>query len=184
MNGIICAVLSVFMCLVIHSLISLFRKDKIKYHSPMGKLLFLAKQIMVVWLCGLPVFIYLFHWSYQDKFLENFDKINITLFHLAYGVILFWMLFFLYLTLYYLVDRSVSTTLMIKIESSLDKKLTIEEIRNVYDIDKKYRDEISGMLAGGFIIKSGEYYKNTFKGSCFAKIANFFKIAYKLGPGG
>lgn len=150
----------------------------------MRKLLFLAKQIMVVWLCGLPVFIYLFYLSYQQKISDNFDKINITLFHLAYGVVLLWMFFFLYLTLYYVVDRSVSSTLMIKIEKSPDKKLTIEEIRNVYDIDKKYRDEISGMLEGGFIIKDGEYYRNTFKGSCIAKIVNFFKTVYKLGPGG
>lgn len=74
---------------------------------------------------------------------------------------------------------------MIKVENSPDKRLTSEQIEEVYDIDKKYLDEFKGMLQGKFITEiTGGYFSNTTKGRLYAHLARFLKEYFKLGPGG
>lgn len=90
----------------------------------------------------------------------------------------------MYLTVYYVVDRSVSSRLMIEIENSPQTKLTLQEIKKFYDPDAKYSNEIKGMCEGGFIKKEGEYFSNSLKASIFAQCAIWYKKIFKLGEGG
>lgn len=94
------------------------------------------------------------------------------------------MLFFIYLTFYYVVDRSVSTRIMMEIENASEKRLSFEDIKKVYDVDTKYINELTGMEQGGFIKKDGEYYSNTSKGRVVAIVTAWYKKAFRLGEGG
>ena len=100
-----------------------------------------------------------------------------------YGIVLYSFCSFIYLSFYYFVNRSVSATILEIIEFS-PKKLTSDEIKEIYNIEKKYQNELRGMLEGRFIIKEGDYYRNSFKGKLFARIAKLTKDYLKLGPGG
>jgi len=101
-----------------------------------------------------------------------------------YGIVLFLIFFFIYLTFYYVVDRSVSSRLMIEIDNAPGKKLTFDQIKSVYDEDTKYANEIQGMLDGGFIREKEGYYSCTPKGLIFAGCASWYKKAFRLGKGG
>ena len=89
-----------------------------------------------------------------------------------------------YLTFYYFVDRSVSATLLEIIEKSPPEGLTSGDVKRIYDTERKYQRELNGMLEGRFIIKEGNYYRNSLKGRIYARIARLTKSLLKLGPGG
>jgi len=101
-----------------------------------------------------------------------------------YGMVLYIFLCFLYLTFYYFINRSVSATILEIIDESAQGQLSLEEIKAVYSVEKKYQAELKGMLEGGFIVEGSGYYRATLKGRLFAAIAKFTKAYLKLGPGG
>jgi hypothetical protein len=102
-----------------------------------------------------------------------------------YSLALFFSFFFIYLTFYYILDRSVSSRMMMEIETSPGKKLTVKEMKERYGIDQKYSINLEGMMQGKFIKKddSGKFFC-TAKGAFVANVSSFFKKALKLGVGG
>jgi hypothetical protein len=114
------------------------------------------------------------------------DKLSAMLgvFAFIYGIVFYLILSFIYLALYYLVDRSVSATILEIIDNSPERKLTCDEIKKIYSVENKYQTELKGMLEGGFIIKELDYYKNSLKGSIYARIVRRMKAFFKLGAGG
>jgi len=130
----------------------------------------------------LAVFYKIFESSGIDALLEASSEGPIA--YLVYGLMLFFYLFLLYLTFYYVIDRSVSSRIMIEIEKSQAKEMRFEELIRIYSIDTKYKDQIDGMLGGGFIKEEAGKYKCTLKGFLVAKVAYFFKKMLRLGVGG
>jgi len=104
--------------------------------------------------------------------------------YLGYGITLFFYLFFTYLTFYYIVDRSVSSKIMIELEKAPKKEMDFSELIKTYSLEKKYTDQINGMLEGGFIVEVDKRYRCTTKGLLVATIARFFKEMLRLGRGG
>jgi hypothetical protein len=96
----------------------------------------------------------------------------------------FLALFFVYLTFYYVVDRSVSTRIMIEIDNTKDKRLKFEDLKAVYKPDTKYANELKGMAEGGFVRQDGLYYYNTPKGAAVGRLTAFYKKVFRLGKGG
>lgn len=102
----------------------------------------------------------------------------------ANGAVLYILVFLGYAQFYFLVDRGVSARIMVEIEQSPEKRLRVEEIHERYDPKKMQTRRLYDMLYGGYMIKEGEYYKNTKKGELHARIFRFCKTYLHLYPGG
>lgn len=100
------------------------------------------------------------------------------------GALIYAFLYFSYAQFYFLIDRSVSARIMIEIEQSTEKCLRIEEIHQRYDPKGMQIRRLNDMLYGGYVIKEGDYYKNTKKGELHARIFRFCKKYLHLYPGG
>jgi len=181
MSGIAAAVCTSIVCFLIHLMIISTGMIKINPEWCIKKLKHHAQLLLVIWIMCLPLFLKLdsvFKYSFGEIIPEG------NIFYLSYGILFFLMAFFIYLTFYYVVDRSVSTRLMIEIDNSQEKKLGFEEIMKVYNLDTKYINELQGMIDGGFVEKKGQYYSNTLKGTLVAKCTAFYKHLFRLGKGG
>lgn len=142
-----------------------------------------AKLLLCIWAFSFFVYTLIFFIPIE-KFSTLVNKSNFMAvsedFGFIYGIGLYLILSFLYLTFYYLIDRSVSATILEIIDKAPAGRLSLDEVKKIYNIDKKYQSELSGMLEGGFIVKEQDYYKNSSKGSLYAKIAHFIKSLLKL----
>ncbi len=157
---------------------------RIKPDLRMRKYIQHAVLLFIIWVVELPIFGLIFR-SFRKGGIPALDFVSSpAFFNYINGIVFFAILFFLYLAVYYVVDRSVSSRLMIEIERSPGKRLTFEKIREVYDPDKKYANELKGMIQGGFVRKQDDYYENTVKGAIFASCAKYYKRVFKLGKGG
>lgn len=100
------------------------------------------------------------------------------------GLMFYVFLFLGYCQFYFIVDRSISVRIMIELENSPKKQLTVEEIKKVYDFDRVLSRRLKHMVDGKYIIENSSYYKNTKKGRMEARIFKFLKEYLNLGPGG
>lgn len=184
-KGILLAVFCSFICLLLHIIVSFFRLGRRKDEPLIFELNRQTKLLLFIWLVTFSIYVLLFFFPIQAmNIVINVSEKVITGISFIYGIIFYTILSFMYLTVYYFVDRSVSATLLEIIENSAGKKLTQNEIKNIYSLENKYQTELTGMLEGRFIIKDGDCYRNSFKGSLYAKIARLMKGILKLGLGG
>lgn len=162
-----------------------FRLRGPRFRSGARKLLYHALALGAIWLLMLPLF-FLAARLLDGKgfFLLAQGSSAARALCFAYGALVLGMFFFLYLAAYYVVDRSVSSRMMIEIERSSKRRLTLDQLKAVYHIDTKYRDELDGAMQGGFVRKVGERYRCTAKGALLAAAARVAKRVLKLGPGG
>ncbi len=172
-----CSLIAVIFHIIINYLLKIDRKE-----SPIHNIIRQAKLIFVLWIALLPTLLFV---AFNLKPLQidlGFNVLKVL--DYLVGIILFSFLFFIYLSIYYIFDRSVSSEVMIAIENSRNKKLSILEIKRLYRALDKCDNELNGMLEGGFIFEQGGLFKNTLKGAIFAKYASLCKKIYKLGLGG
>lgn len=174
-----------FVSIILHLVISFFRKGRLENEPEIFELSRQWKLLFSLWMIFFLVYASLFFWQ-APAINSLITRVNaiIPALDFIYGIFLYLMLSFMYLSFYYFINRSVSATILELIENSADKKLTEEQIKNLYNIENKYRSEIKGMLDGRFIIQESGYYRNALKGKIFAHLANFMKSYLKLGPGG
>ncbi len=185
LKGILLAICCSFVSLLIHLLISFFRKTRSETEPLICELMRQTRLLAAIWISTFLL--------YAALFFLPLEKINILINRLsgimnvvgfAYGIIVYLFLSFVYLTIYYLTDRSVSATILEIIDSAAQKKLTADEIKNIYDVEKKYQTELKGMLEGRFIIEESDYYRNSLKGRMYASVVRTMKRILRLGPGG
>ena len=182
MTGLVAGVLTGIIFFLIHLFLFGTGIVKINPNWSLKKLKRHAELLMVIWLASIPVYVFLY------RMLDNYEVLTLINktegFQVFYYLILFIMFFFIYLIFYYVVDRSVSTRIMLEIDASPEKRLTFEEIKAVYDLNTKYLNELQGMINGGFIKKDGEYYFNAPKGTIIARATIWYKKVFRLGKGG
>lgn len=186
LKGVFLAFFCSFLLFLIHFIILSLRKKERRYISPVHQLLDITQLLIKIYVGLFVIYTLLFFLIPEDFFLNLIVNYlgSLKIFSFFYGVFLYICLFFFYLIFYFIVDRSVSATIMIEIESSPDKRLTSEQIEKIYNIDKKYLAELEGMLQGKFITEIRGYFSNTIKGRLYAHLAKFLKKYFKLGPGG
>lgn len=179
--ALICSVLSLLM----HLVITLFRKGRPGGEPLIFELMHQAKTITLIWVTLFIIYTRVFFFT-PKAIIVLVDKLNhsFNLIGFVYGIFFYLALSFTYLTFYYVFNRSVSATILEIIEASVDKKLTVEQIKNVYNTDKKYLKELKGMSEGGFIVEENGLYRNSLKGRAYAGLAKFIKRFFKLGAGG
>lgn len=136
--------------------------------------LFLVMYTLAFWLLPLPNWLGIL----------NTQHTWALLFAWANGAALYILVFLGYAQFYFLIDRSVSARIMIEIEESPKKRLRVEEIHQRYDPKSMQTRRLHDMLYGGYVIKEGEYYKNTKKGELHARVFRFCKTYLRLYPGG
>lgn len=184
-RGICLSLICSFGSLFIHLAIGLFKKGRDKNEPLIFELIRQTKLLLVIWSLTFLIYVILFLSPLVGiEILINKSNSIAQVLNFLYGIVFFTILCFMYLTFYYDADRSVSATILEIIENSPRKRLTSDEIKQIYNIEAKYQSELKGMLDGGFIIKESGYYRNTLKGHLYSQIARFMKRYLKLGSGG
>ena len=181
MNEILYVIIIVLIAVIAHCLINFSNKKKI-YRTPVHNILHQARLITMLWVGLLPVLCY---WIITKRpFYFTLTERSSCFIHYLLGVVAFWFMFFVYISVYYIIDRSVSSRIMISIENATDKRMTFGQIKKIYGVEQKYLHELQGMQEGGFIREEDGKYFNTLKGKIFAYYASFFKKVYRVGLGG
>ncbi|MFA6636248.1 MAG: hypothetical protein WCV56_03975 [Candidatus Omnitrophota bacterium] len=188
MAGSIAAVVMVFLAaMIIHCVYSFIIGNRLAFASGVRKLAYHGALSLKIWAILLPAVIFSESWftgsGEFNSFVGTFMSERAVL--VFYGTVLFFSFFFVYLTFYYILDRSVSSRMMMEIERSPERKLSLEELKAFYGAEEKYTQNLEGMLDGGFI-KNGPSgrFLCTPKGAFVAGISHFFKNVLRLGPGG
>lgn len=106
------------------------------------------------------------------------------LFNFFLGLLFYLLLFFGYCQFYFIIDRSISVRVMIEMEKAKDKKLTFEEIKQIYSLDYILSRRLKHMIDSKYIIEQDGAYKNLKKGRNTARLFNFLKNFLQIGEGG
>lgn len=184
-KGILVALFCSSMALALHFSITLFRKGRRVDEAVIFELLRQVKLSLAAWVLTFIFYVILFF--YSPKWIIDLAGGIMRAGELpgyVYGIILYAILCFVYLSVYYIVDRSMSSTLLEIIENSPEGKLSAKQIKQIYGIENKYNSELKGMLEGGFITEESGSYGSSLKGRLYARLARGIKIIFKLGPGG
>lgn len=185
MSQIIACLITAMICVGAHMIFFYLQRRPLQFESPVRKLLYQGKVVLAIWVLFAPlvvVFQNMFEPTGMDRVI--YQGMTGRYASLVFATAFFFYLFFLYLTAYYMVDRSVSSRIMIEIETSPDGTIAFDRLSQAYDVDAKYRDQLNGMLQGGFVVREQDTYKCTMKGLFVARIAYFFKTVLRLGAGG
>lgn len=121
-----------------------------------------------------PVYISLFMLSseqWASKFIASLMPLEIFAF--LNGIFLQFSFFYLCLYLIQILDRSPSTRIMMEIGDSHNKRLSLEQIKEVYSLDRKIYDELEDMVSLGSLKNESGCYTLTKKGKIQMK---FFKL--------
>jgi hypothetical protein len=185
LKGIILASLCYVISLLIHLAVSCFRKGRTGNEPVVFELGRQMRLLAVIWGAAFMVYslFYFLPLSGIDALAGRLASL-IPAAGFIYGMVLYLFLCFLYLTFYYFINRSVSATILEIIDESAQGQLSLEEIKAVYSVEKKYQAELKGMLEGGFIVEESGFYRTALKGRLFGWIAKLTKAYLKLGPGG
>ena len=163
LTGIFVALSSAAIFLVLHVVIFHYLRPKRHFRS-----------IVLTFLGCIPVYTVLFM-VFADSFAAHY---------FLNGLVLFLFLFLGYCQFYFIVDRSVSVRIMIEIENSKEKRLTENQIQDVYSLEGMMARRLQHMDDGGYIrIESGAYL-NTRKGQLEAQLFDWLKSLLRIGPGG
>ncbi|MFC1595092.1 hypothetical protein ACFL3E_01540 [Patescibacteria group bacterium] len=114
----------------------------------------------------------------------NLDSIYSRIFAYLNGVVIYVFLFFSYAQFYFLIDRGVSARILVEIGRSVNKKLSHEELKVLYNPEKLQMRRVQDMLYGKYIVFENGYYRMTFKGKLNAAVFDFCKRYLHLNPGG
>ncbi len=175
MRAMVAGVLAASFVLGLHYVLVRFRVVKISYTHRAEKYAAHVRLLGGLGVLGLGVF-FACHWSLT--FLPAQAPASL------WAVLIFAPLFFIYMTFYFAMDRSVQERMMIELDSAPEQELDFEGILRVYDPDTKFRNEIDGMLDEGFLRVEGESYVMTPKGQLYARLARWAKRVLHLGEGG
>ncbi|MDD5069504.1 MAG: hypothetical protein PHV17_02150 [Candidatus Omnitrophica bacterium] len=182
----ILTVISLFIFVIVGHWTYVSMKKNIPFFESDGqKLLYHTK--LIAFFAVLAGFFYFFLYSFFAKWCRDGMIDNdwwLDGFYAGYSLVLFYGCFFIYLSIYYMIDRSVSSKMMIEIDKSANKKMTYNDLIAVYDVEKKYQEALDDLVYGGLIKKTDDKYYCTYKGAIIARLASLFKKGLKLGRGG
>lgn len=140
------------------------------------------RTLFSMWIGLFPIYIVMFVLIPKDAFLPIIVLFgSLKAIGFLYGVIIYVIFVFFYIHLIIFVDRSVSTRIMMDIDNSANRKLSLEQIKQIYNLDGKIAYELEDMKYIGYISEDSRYFKNTVEGSRYARFAEFLKNYLNLG---
>jgi hypothetical protein len=139
------------------------------------------RSLFIIWLSLLAIYALLFFLIPEDKLLYFINPfISLKIVDFLNGIFFFLLISFFYLHLIEFVDRSITTRIMVEIENSPTKTLTLKEIKKRYSLKEKLSYELEDMLYLKVISKDSGYFKNTPKGSYYARFIKFLRDFLRL----
>ena len=169
LEGILIALFCFILFLLIHVVIFHNRQVKKRFNT-----------LVMIFLSLFPIYVLIY--SLTSDFLTNFTSSALVSF--LNGILIYILLFFGYGHFYFLVDRSISVRTMVELENSRERKLTYEQLKEVYSPDNLLLRRVGEMLNGKYIIENSGCYKTTRKGRYQARLCKLLKEYLQLGPGG
>ena len=168
-KGILIALFCFILFLLIHALIFHNLKIKKRFHT-----------IAMTFYSLFPVYALIFF------LIPVFPtgSVSSTIISFLNGIVIYVFLFFGYCQFYFIIDRSISVRVMIELENSPEKQLTVEQIKEAYSLDYLLLRRLGHMVGTNYITENAGYYKNTRKGRYEARLFKFLKEFLQLGPGG
>ena len=139
---------------------------------------FIMFQVFLYALLIYAAFFFLIPGNQIREFITSF--IPLTLFSFVNGAFLHLFLCYFYLHLIQVIDRSLSTRIMLEIENSPKKRLTLGDIKKLYSIDKKVSDELEDLVIMGRLNKESNFYSITPKGKIHMRIFQFIRDYLRL----
>ncbi len=139
-------------------------------------------RFMAVMFVSTLVFYIILYLLFFDAHLQRFASIfiPIEIFAFWHGLFLHFSSCYLYLYLIQVIDRSPSTRIMVEILYSQERKLTLTQIKQRYNIDKRVSDKIEEMILSGYVKKEADGYMLTDRGrkcmGVFKAIRNYLKL--------
>jgi len=100
------------------------------------------------------------------------------------GLIIYVLLFFSYAHFYFVIDRSISSRIMVDLLASPGLSGTFEDIARTYAPQGILKRRILDMVYGGYLAEEGGKYTLTAKGRLHGRFFRFLKRFIHLYPGG
>ena len=97
------------------------------------------------------------------------------------GLFIYLFIYFFYFHLIIVFDRSVSPRMMVELDKSPDKRLTVDGIKSAYSLEEKLRRELDDMDYMLRMAKDGDAYTNTKKGITHARLMDFLREYLHIG---
>jgi hypothetical protein len=99
------------------------------------------------------------------------------------GAIIYLLLFLVYCCFYF-TDHSLSVAYMIELEHRPGKTMTRDQLKERFPHEAMLSQRLADLVANGYVVQEGEYYRLTPKGRLFAGVLGGLKRFLKLEPGG
>lgn len=169
--SVLLAVLSFLVFMSIHIYIFHFRAPKKRFRSLIYTLVF-----------SILVFTALFFLCEKAGLGKGINKlIPLKLADLANGLFAYFFIYYFYLHLIVVFDRSVTPRMMMEIANSKDKRIRFEELKANYSLENKFKKELIDMDEMDRIKSRDGYYYNTAKGKSHARIMGFLRSFLHIG---
>jgi hypothetical protein len=155
MTGIIAVFSSFTLYVLVHWLVC--RTLNLRPHS---------RVLNVIWICFLPVYTTIF-WALSMKYAAlavDLKGIN-GIANFLNGLLIDGLLLIGYTGFFFLVERGLSMRLMIEISRASERKMTTDDIKQVYTYDYILEKRLGQMFKMGCAVKQGGFICNTKKGS-------------------
>ena len=102
---------------------------------------------------------------------------------MAYGGVVLFCAFILYMPFYYTVSNSLSVQMLIRMEAAPDD-LSVEELRQGFRMDELLAGRLAILVASGYLVQKGTRFAMTVRARVVAQSFRFMKSLWRLGPGG
>jgi len=102
---------------------------------------------------------------------------------MAYGGVVLFCAFILYMPFYYTVSNSLSVQMLIRMEAAPDD-LSVEELRQGFGMEELLAGRLAILVASGYLVQKGTRFAMTVKARMVAQSFRFMKSLWRLGPGG
>ena len=174
LRGIVLAFCCFILFLIIH--FGIFHTCKVKNRF---------RTLTIIFYSLFPVYLLLYLLIPEDVFLPVNQLSTLdTVVALINGMLIYMFLWFGYCQFYFVVDRAISVRIMIEVENAPGKKLTADQIRQVYDLDDMLSRRLQQVLEQKYVTVNSGSYSNTQKGRFEGLVFQFLKKYLQLGRGG
>ena len=102
---------------------------------------------------------------------------------IAYGGVVLFCAFILYMPFYYTVSNSLSVRMLIRMQAAPDG-LSVEEVRQGLPMDEFLAGRLATLVASDYLVPEGMRFAMTAKARVVAQSFRFVKALWRLGPGG
>lgn len=97
------------------------------------------------------------------------------------GLFVYGFFLYFYAHLVIVFDRCVTVRMMVDIEESRDKRLSLDQIKSGYDLEDKFRYEVEDMVFLKRLVKEKNYIKNAPMGRTHAKVIEAVRKYMNIG---